>query len=103
MVLAVALLSGCETFRVMNDYETAESPGVADAPWPRLVDVPAAPPPGSYTAAVPDPTTGEAVRAALAERTRRAEGRRAAAGAAALDEADRDRLDRRGTRPQGGS
>jgi len=72
-MLAAALLSGCETFRVMNDYETAESPGVADSPWPRLVDVPAAPPPGSYTAAVPDPTTGEAVRAALAERARRAQ------------------------------
>lgn len=72
-------LGGCESFRLFNDYTTVESPEVADAPWPRLVDVPDAPEAGSYDASVPDPVEGVAVQSEL--------GARAANNAARLEEA----------------
>lgn len=89
-----AALAGCEGFRVMNDYETAESPDVAAAPWPRLVDVPQAPPPGSYSAAVPDPTRGEALRAALLAKARAAAIRREDLAGPVLAEDEAARLSR---------
>lgn len=84
-VLAVAGLAGCESVRVLNDYRVEESAEVAGAPWPRLVDVPAAPPPGRFGAGVPDPTTGAAIDAALAARAAAAERRRATLSGPVID------------------
>ena len=56
--LAALSLAGCGTSELFGEYAIPESPEVAAAPYPRLVDVPAAPPVGEYTAAVPDPAEG---------------------------------------------
>lgn len=93
--MLVLALAGCEPFRLFNDYETAQSDDVAEAPWPRLVDVPRAPPPGQFGPGVPDPTTGAVLRAALAERARRAAERRTRLEGAVIDEASRRVLTRR--------
>ncbi|MEM6422715.1 MAG: hypothetical protein AAF698_09010 [Pseudomonadota bacterium] len=58
---ALLVLSGCGTVGLFGLYDVPESEGVADTPYPRLVDVPEAPPPGSFTEAVPDPAQGVAV------------------------------------------
>ncbi|MGF1445595.1 MAG: hypothetical protein ACFBRM_05275 [Pikeienuella sp.] len=58
-------LGGCDSFRLFNDYEVVESPSVAEAPWPRLVEVPETPPPGTFTADIPDPVVGIAVETEL--------------------------------------
>jgi len=94
-VLVVAGLAGCESVRVLNDYRVEESADVAGAPWPRLVDVPPAPPPGRYDAGVPDPTTGAAIDAALSARTARAERRRRALSGPVIDGQGRAALGRR--------
>jgi hypothetical protein len=62
---AVIALSGCGTVGLFGKYEIAESADVAAAPWPRLVDVPEAPPVGEYTRDVPDPAEGVLVQADL--------------------------------------
>ncbi len=87
--LALLALAGCESVRLFADYEVVESPEVADAPWPRLVEVPAAPPPGRYGPGVPDPATGIAVETALGLGARQAEGRLGGAGAPVLRPEDR--------------
>ena len=92
LVLGAAALSGCGSFRLFNDYKTAESEGVADAPWPRLVDVPEAPPPGAYSRAVPDPATGRQVQSELATRTARAGSRRAQSTRPVLAPEEREAL-----------
>lgn len=85
-------LGGCESFRLFNDYETAESADVEAAPWPRLVDVPPAPPPGTFTEAVPDPVQGIAVQTELSLAASGAGTRRSDLAAPVLAEADRERL-----------
>jgi len=60
------MLGGCGTVQLFGTYDLPEEPHVANAPWPRLVDTPAAPPAGSYSAAVPDPAKGAATQASLA-------------------------------------
>jgi len=61
-LLALAgLLAGCGTSELFGTYDAPESPDVAEAPWPRLVDTPTPPPPGSYGPGVPDPAQGVAV------------------------------------------
>jgi hypothetical protein len=54
----LAGLAGCGTVELFGKYDLPESPEVAAAPWPRLVDTPAAPPVGVYTDEVPDPAEG---------------------------------------------
>lgn len=61
-LLAVAL-AGCGGKGLFPTYDLPESPDVAEAPWPRLVDTPPAPPVGSP--GVPDPAEGAAVIAEL--------------------------------------
>lgn len=56
------LISACGTVELFGTYDVPERPETAEAPWPRLVDVPEAPPAGSYSATVPDPATGVALR-----------------------------------------
>lgn len=85
----VAGLSGCESFRLFNDYRTAESPSVEAAPYPRLIDVPQAPPKGQFSAAVPDPATGGRIESALGVETALATERRERVAAPVLTEAER--------------
>lgn len=79
--LAGLALAGCGTVDLFGEYDIPESPDVAAAPWPRLAEVPEAPPRGSYTAAVPDPAVGVMARADLGR-----VATRAAARAAVLDD-----------------
>ncbi len=76
LVALVAGLSGCGSAALFTEYDIPERPEVAAAPWPKLIDTPSAPPVGTYTAAVPDPTEGIATQADLgavgAEATARA-------------------------------
>ncbi len=60
--LAVAIgLSGCGTVELFGQYELSELPGTEEAPYPRLIDTPSAPPVGTYTPAVPNPERGSDV------------------------------------------
>ncbi len=66
LVAALAAgLSSCGSVAIFGEYDIPESPQVAVAPWPKLVDTPAAPPVGTYTAAVPDPAEGVLTQADL--------------------------------------
>ena len=78
-VVTAAPLAGCGTIGLFGAYDLPEGPHIAAAPWPRLIDTPAAPPVGVYSAAVPDAAT-----AALAERELGAAAAAADARAAAL-------------------
>ena len=60
-LIALLVLAGCGMAGPFAELDLPEGPGVAAAPWPRLVDVPAAPPVGTYTPAVPDPAIGKQV------------------------------------------
>lgn len=64
-VAAALALAGCGTTELFGAYDVPESPGTAEAPWPRLVDTPTPPPAGQYDAAVPDPAEGVAAEAQL--------------------------------------
>jgi hypothetical protein len=85
-------LPGCESFRLFQDYRAVESPEVADARWPRLVEVPEAPPPGAYGEGVPDPAEGVAVETELSAATASAGTRRGAAAREVLSAEERARL-----------
>ena len=61
--LMLLALAGCGGDGLFRTYDLPESPDVATAPWPRLVDTPPAPPTGSPAA--PDPAEGRAVAAEL--------------------------------------
>jgi hypothetical protein len=58
-------LGGCGTVELFGQYDLEEAPGTAEAPYPRLIDTPDAPPVGTYTEAVPDPATGGAILQSL--------------------------------------
>lgn len=68
-LIVLASLGACGSASLFRSYDVPESAGVQDAPWPRLVDVPSAPPPGDYSAAVPDPAQGVALETDFAEIT----------------------------------
>lgn len=93
--LLLPALAGCGSAGLFNSHEVPESPGVADAPWPRLVDTPAAPAKGEVTAGVPDPATGAAATASLNQTAREAAARAEALSAPVLTEAERRRLTRK--------
>lgn len=59
--LALGLLTGCGTSELFGTYDLPESPDVAAAPWPRLVDTPTPLPQGSFGPGFPDPAQGVAV------------------------------------------
>jgi hypothetical protein len=88
-------LAGCGSAGLFGTHELPESPGVADAPWPRLVDTPAAPAKGEYAAGVPDPTEGAAALSDLGLAARDAAARAEALAGPVLTEAERRRLTRR--------
>jgi len=61
LLTLAAVLAGCGTTELFGTYDVPESPEVAEAPWPRLVDTPTPPPQGTYGPGVPDPAQGVAV------------------------------------------
>ncbi len=63
--LLLVSLAGCGSAKLFGAFPVADPTGASDAPWPRLVDTPKAPPEGSYSAAVPDPAQGVAITAQL--------------------------------------
>ncbi|MEM9060244.1 MAG: hypothetical protein AAGD13_07245 [Pseudomonadota bacterium] len=76
MVAALGL-SGCGTVGLFGAYDLPQSPEVAEAAWPRLIDTPPAPAPGEFTARVPDPATGERTQTDLSVASAFAEERAA--------------------------
>lgn len=95
-VLAVVLsLSACGTVELFGQYDLPEAPETATAPWPRLVDVPSAPPVGTYTADVPDPEQGATAQRDLGAQAVVADVRRQELTNPVISEAERARLLRR--------
>lgn len=94
LVLVGALLgvSACGTVELFGQYDLPESPGVEEAPWPRLVDVPAAPPVGTYTADVPNPEQGAVAQRDLAAASVVAEIRRQELSQPVISDAERARM-----------
>ncbi len=90
--LLLVSLAGCGSARLFSERPVPESPGVAEAPWPRLVDTPEAPAKGSYGAGVPDPATGAAATAELGLAARDAAERAEVLAEPVLTEAERRRL-----------
>lgn len=77
----VAVLSACagtgpEIFREIPPSATLTDESATD--WPRLAEIPPAPPPDFHTAAAPDPALGEVARIEAAIAVETAERRRAA-------------------------
>ncbi|MEL6220384.1 MAG: hypothetical protein AAFS07_15920 [Pseudomonadota bacterium] len=94
VLLGPLALAGCGTVALFGEYDVPESPDVADAPYPRLVDVPEAPAPGAFTDDVPDPAEGVAITVDLTEAARQQNAAAAAASAPVLTDADRRALGR---------
>lgn len=94
--LLLLVLSGCASGLGpdLGGYDIPRDPAVAEAPWPQLIDVPDAPPPGTFTAAVPDPARGAATIAALRAEATRMRTRIAELSPPVLTPADRRRLTR---------
>lgn len=84
-VLAALTLAGCGTADLFGKYSIPESAHVAEAPWPRLVDVPNPPPPGTYTEDVPDPAAGIVLRTDLPRVAAHADARAAKLKAPVID------------------
>lgn len=90
--VAALALAGCGTVEIFGRYDLPESPEVANAPYPRLVDTPDAPPAGTYSAAVPDPAKGARAQTDLAASSVHASARANALAEPVLTEAERNRL-----------
>ncbi len=93
--LLLVSLAGCGSAKLFSAHPVPESPGIADAPWPRLVDTPQAPAKGSYGAGVPDPAVGVAATVELGLAARDAAERAEALAEPVLTEAERRRLARK--------
>ena len=93
--LLLASLAGCSSAQLFGAHPLAGAATDTDAPWPRLVDTPAAPAKGTYSDAVPDPAAGIAATAQLGIVARDAAARAEALGAPVLTEAERSRLTRK--------
>ena len=92
IVAAAAVLSalgGCGTVELFGKYDLPESPEVAAAPWPRLVDTPPAPPVGVYSPAVPDPAEGVVAQSDLGVAAAGANARATALSGPVIGEAER--------------
>jgi hypothetical protein len=95
---ALIVLSGCGTVELFGEYDIPESPDVAAAPWPKLVEVPEAPPVGEYTENVPDPAQGVAVQADLSAIASSASARAAALAGPVIGEDERSEMLARASR-----
>ena len=87
-------LAGCGSAKLFSAHPVPESPGIADAPWPRLVDTPEAPAKGTYGPGVPDPAAGIATTVELGLVARDAAERAEVLAEPVLTEAERRRLTR---------
>jgi len=94
VLLLLVSLAGCGSAKLFSAYQFPESPGVAEAPWPRLADTPEAPAPGAYGAGVPDPVAGVAATVELGLAARDAAARAELLAGPVLTEAERRRLTR---------
>lgn len=92
MIPIAWVLSSCGTSELFGKYDLPEGPEVATAPYPRLVDVPAAPAAGSYSDEAPDPAAGRAVIDELAPVTAEQAARAEVLSAPVLTEAERRNL-----------
>jgi hypothetical protein len=90
--ILLAMQAGCGSAKLFGVHPEAESPDPAGFEWPRLVDTPAAPPKGQYSAAVPDPAQGTAVEVELHIAARAAQERAEATAMPVLTEDERRRL-----------
>ncbi|MEM9198380.1 MAG: hypothetical protein AAGD12_11085 [Pseudomonadota bacterium] len=103
ILAAAAALSGCAGAVVGPDlggYNIGQSDDVRSADWPRLIDIPDPPAPGTFTAAVPDPAEGAAAEARLRAAASRMRARADALAEPVLSAADRRRLTGRPTHRQ---
>jgi hypothetical protein len=75
-LLAIAPLVACTDAEIFDRVAGPQSAANAKAAWPRLEAVPATPPLGVYTDALPDPAKGEAVQIELSVAAENAEIRR---------------------------
>ncbi len=71
------MTAACGDPEIFDRVAAPESPGVAEAPYPKLADTPPAPPQGVYTAAAPDPANGDATLIELSAEASTADARRA--------------------------
>ncbi len=92
--LLLVSLTGCDSAKLFDAHTIPESPGVAEAPWPRLVDTPEAPAKGTYGPGVPDPAVGIATTVELGLAARDAAERAETLAEPVLTEAERRRLTR---------
>ncbi|HSF96561.1 MAG TPA: hypothetical protein VLA52_16165 [Thermohalobaculum sp.] len=91
-ILLLGSVAGCGSKGLFKAQEFPESPEAAAAPWPRLVDTPAAPPKGQFGPGVPDPAEGTAAAVELTLAARDAAERAAALAPPPLTEAEKRRL-----------
>ncbi|MEM9050334.1 MAG: hypothetical protein AAGC92_16655 [Pseudomonadota bacterium] len=92
------LLAGCAgaTFGPdLGGYEIDRSERARTADWPRLIDIPDAPAPGTYTQTAPNPETGAVQQTVLRAEARRLRALAEALAEPVLTEAERRRLTRR--------
>ena len=98
--VAALTLAGCGTAQIFADYDIEEDPAVESTPWPRLVDMPAAPEPGEYSSTAPDPARGRAVNDKLRTEAAVATVRAEIVSAPIMTAAERRALIRRARRAQ---
>lgn len=98
VMVGPVLLAGCGTIEVFGRYDLPESEFVTDAPYPRLVDTPAAPGQGEFSAAVPDPAEGAEVQNDLSAEAIVAETRARDLAQPVIDPAEKEALLRRARR-----
>jgi hypothetical protein len=94
-LLLLVSLAGCGSAKLFRAYPVDDSAGASELPWPRLVDTPAAPPEGTYSATVPDPAQGVAITAQLGIVSGDAAIRAETLNEPVLTEAERRRLTRK--------
>ncbi|MEM8792727.1 MAG: hypothetical protein AAGE80_13995 [Pseudomonadota bacterium] len=85
-------LCGCGTVGLFGEYDLPENPEIGQAEWPRLVDVPEAPPRGQYSADAPDPAVGTALLSDLGSVAADAKTRAEQFADPVLSDADRRQL-----------
>lgn len=91
-IAVLLVVASCGTVELFGQYDLPEGAEVADAPYPRLIDVPQAPEQGSYTASVPDPVQGARTQADLSAEAVVAERAAEELSGPVISEAEKARL-----------
>ena len=97
VICAALALGGCAGAEIgprLGGYDLPRGAVARSADWPRLIDMPEAPPPGTFTQAAPDPATGSAEQARLTAEARRLRARAETLAEPVLSPAERARLRR---------